>query len=87
MNAPRSDRAIDAARLPPERESALRVICAWCGCVLDEGPLGALTPHEQTSHGICPRCQETWVKQRRSDVPSTDRLNWTAPSADDGSEL
>lgn len=30
-----------------------RMLCAWCGEVLEEGAIGA-----PTSHGICPRCLE-----------------------------
>jgi hypothetical protein len=32
----------------------LRIVCAWCGEVLEEGDPGA-----ETSHGICATCDAT----------------------------
>jgi len=35
----------------------LRVVCAWCQDVLQEG-----TPGAATSHACCPRCQTQLLK-------------------------
>lgn len=35
----------------------LRVVCAWCRRVLEEG-----TPGAPTSHGCCPRCQKRMLE-------------------------
>ena len=39
-------------------EAAMRVICAWCSTVVASEPADA-----KTSHGICPRCAEGFVKR------------------------
>lgn len=42
----------DSAR----KETKVKVICAWCGRVLREGPA------EPVSHGMCQQCSETWLR-------------------------
>jgi photoactive yellow protein len=58
------------------RDDSLRVICAWCGAVVNEGQPGGLV-----SHGMCSKCvAETWNLETEEVLSMTaaqaDRLPW-----------
>lgn len=47
--------------------SELEVICAWCGVFL--GTKASDRPvADGVSHGICPRCKETLIKEFKAEI-------------------
>ena len=48
--------------------SGLRVVCAWCGRVKEEGDPGA-----DVSHGICPACMAAYFPDGEASTDGTER--------------
>ena len=46
----------------------MRVVCGWCGEVLEPGE-----PEGRTSHGVCPTCAREWLDEGHHVVPPPER--------------
>lgn len=50
---PAADQMIhDTIKAPARGPAPLRVVCAWCGLLMRDGP------PDDISHGMCPACAE-----------------------------
>jgi len=50
-------------------------MCAWCGMMLPEadGTLRERDPSAVITHGICPACRDTWVRDMKLDPAPASR--------------